>query len=131
MRSAKKRGDKKNRVFRAVPVPSAFIDKLEQVHNIHRIQYFDDMRLNDRLWRFSRTTGWRRMAGVMNKAGLSGVKACSRGLRHSMGVHAASNFVPESRIQKWLGHESLDTTSIYMDMAGLEDRAIAKRMWAA
>ena len=37
--------------------------------------------------------------------------------------------VPETRIRKWLGHESLATTGIYLDVAGPEDRAMAARMW--
>jgi integrase len=32
-------------------------------------------------------------------------------------------------VQKWLGHRSLETTAIYMDLAGSEERQAAEAMW--
>ena len=65
----------------------------------------------------------------MEDAGLVGVKASAKGLRHAYGVQAAMTQVPITRIKTWLGHSSLETTEIYLDVAGAEDRAIAERMW--
>ena len=127
IRSLKKRGELKGRHYRPVPVPGEFIERLADIHGLHS-------RTNDlerRLWTFSRTTGWARMKAVMDAAGLYGEKACAKGLRHGYGVHAAMTQVPETRIKKWLGHESLVTTEIYLDMAAPEDRHMAKKMWAA
>jgi integrase/recombinase XerD len=129
VRSLKKRGVWKGRKFRAIPVPPSFMKKLDKTHGIRRLQTLLAHEESERLWTFCRTTGWLRIRSVMEAAGLSGVKACGKGLRHSYGVHAATAAIPETRIQKWLGHESLETTSIYLDMAGPEDHAMAKRMW--
>jgi len=127
LRSLKKRGDQKGRHFRPVPLPDAFIQRLERVHNIRAVQ--NGSRRGKALWSISRTTAWHRVRTVMRAAKITGIKACGRGLRHAYGVHAATHDVPETRIKKWLGHESLETTEVYLDMAGPEDRKIAARMW--
>ena len=119
--TSKKRGAEKGRHFRQVPVPGAFIERLRSVHNLEAGQ--------SQLWRFSRSTAWRLVNRVMRAARLTGIKASAKGLRHSYGVNAALAAVPETRIKKWLGHASLTTTEIYLDMAGPEDRALAERMW--
>ncbi|MBR9826676.1 MAG: site-specific integrase [Alphaproteobacteria bacterium] len=127
IRSLKKRGEMKGRHYRPVPVPDEFMERLAMLHGLRG----EAARRDERLWSFSRTTGWARMKVVMEAAGLHGEKACAKGLRHGYGVHAAVNRVPETRIKKWLGHESLATTEIYLDMAAPEDRHMAERMWAA
>ena len=117
----KKRGREKGRHFRQVPVPDPFLARIASVHDLSAP--------GARLWRFSRSTSWRMISQVMREAGLSGVKASAKGLRHSYGVTAALSAVPETRIKKWLGHASLAKTEIYMDMCGPEDRQLAARMW--
>lgn len=129
IRSLKKRGRLKNRHFRPIPLPQGFMCRLEEVHDIRLAQSRHDGEDPLRLWNFSRTKGWRLIKTVMEASGITGAKGCSRGLRHAYGVHAAIHEVPESRIKKWLGHESLDTTAIYLDVAGPEDRTLARRMW--
>lgn len=129
LRSLKKRGRLKGRHFRPVPVPMAFIERLGDVHGILANQARPDRGESQRLWTFSRTTGWRLVKTVMEAAGINGARACARGLRHALGVHAAVSEVPETRIQSWLGHASLETTAVYLGAVGFEDRAIAKRMW--
>lgn len=127
-RSLKKRGELKGRHFRAVPIPGAFAADLDRIHGLERAQG-ESRASARRLWRFGRTTAWRRVHAVMGAAGLTGAKACAKGLRHSYGVTAALSHVPETRIKKWLGHASLATTEIYLDVTGPEDRAFAERMW--
>ncbi|MCV6603049.1 MAG: site-specific integrase [Cohaesibacter sp.] len=131
VRSLKKRGDQKGRHFRPIPVPSEFVKRLDDVHNIKSAQARADHGQTSRLWPFGRTKGWRLVKTVMDAAGLTGVKSSARGLRHALGVHAAVNRIPQTRLQSWLGHASLETTSIYIDASGPEDRAIARRMWRA
>jgi len=128
--SLKKRRALKGRHFRIVPLPRPFIEHLVRTHGLSGTTANGGAAAADaRLWPFSRTTGWARMAAVMSAAGIAGPKACARGLRHSFGVNAALRHVPETRIQKWLGHANLATTAIYLDMAALEDREMAQRMW--
>jgi len=128
IRSAKKRGKLKGRHFRPVPLPEAFLNKMEEVHGLRGVHVRDDTG-NMRLWPFGRTKGWRLVKRVMEAAGISGIQSCARGLRHTMGVHAIITNVPETRVQTWLGHASLTTTAIYVNATGPEDRAIAARMW--
>lgn len=66
---------------------------------------------------------------MMMAADTTDAKACARGLRHAYGVRAAMTLLPIARIKSWLGHASLETTEIYLDIAGAEDRALAERMW--
>ena len=129
VRSLKKRGEWKGRHFRSIPVPRPYIDHLDEIHQLRRALTQPDSGGDMPLWRFSRTTAWRHAHTVMEAAGIDGVRACANGLRHTYGIHAALTKVPETRIKKWLGHASLATTEIYLDMAAPEDRAIARRMW--
>lgn len=126
IRSLKKRSKQKSTQYRPVPIPDHFADRLNQVHSVGIHHMTGSV---ERLWDFSRTTAWHRINTVMKAANIKGAMACGRGLRHSYGVHAALKGIPETRIKKWLGHEHLETTSIYLDIAGPEDRAIAQRMW--
>lgn len=131
VRSLKKRGEQKGRHFRPIPVPSDFVERLDQVHGIREMQANHNQFRPVRLWPFGRTKGWRLMKEVMDAAGLSGVKGSARGLRHALGVHAAVNRVPQARLQFWLGHASPETTAIYIEASGPEDRAMAERMWVS
>ena len=130
VRSLKKRGRQKGRLYRHVPLPRAFLERLDKAHGISAAQAVNDNGAFSRLWSFGRTTGWKRKKAVMTAAGISGVRACARGLRHSFGVHASLSGVPETRIKTWLGHSRLSTTEIYLDLAAPEDRAMMERMWA-
>ncbi len=130
IRSAKKRGALKNNHFRSMPLPHKYIERLDQIHSIQELQCNRDSNTHKILWSFARTKGWRLIKRVMNEAQLYGTKACARGLRHSLGIHAVTNHVPETRLQCWLGHSSLETTGIYVNAVGAEDRLLASRMWS-
>lgn len=130
IRSLKKRGHQRGLLYRHIPMPRAFMRRLDQAHGVRAAQLASDNSTQQRLWSFGRTTGWKRVRAVMMAAGISGVRACSRGLRHSFGVHAALSGVPETRIKTWLGHSRLSTTEIYLDLAAPEDRVMMERMWA-
>lgn len=118
IRSLKKRGKV---VVREIPVPSQLVSALLRGRK-HDCP--------DRpLWSFGRTLAWRRVKDVMAKAGISGLQASPRGLRHGFAVSAVLSGVPLTLVQKWLGHASLTTTAIYADVVGPEERAMASRMW--
>lgn len=82
-----------------------------------------------RLWPWSRTTGYRLVKRIMHEAGITGPQACPRGLRHGFGVAALAAGVPLTLLQRWMGHASLRTTSIYLGVSGAEERAFAERVW--
>jgi len=129
IQSLKKRGDAKGNHFRAIPVPKRFIELLRTVHFVKAKQLFRTGGQHQRLWQMSRSTAWKRVKRVMEEADIHGVRASAKGLRHTYGVHAVLSNVPETRIKKWLGHNSLATTEIYLDVVAGEDRALAERMW--
>lgn len=107
--------------FRAVPVPDALMRELVAL----AIGLGDD----DRLWPWARQTGWRKIRAVMERAAINGPMAMPKGLRHAYGIRAAGENVPPSLIQRWLGHADPDTTAIYINAVGKEERKFAERVW--
>ncbi len=82
-----------------------------------------------RLWTFSRTTGWRIIKGVMKDAGIEGIHATTKGLRHGFGVRGALGKVPVNVIQRWMGHSDPNTTAIYLAVRDDEERELIRRTW--
>lgn len=108
-------------VFRAVPIPDAL---MRQLSHLARAASKDA-----RLWPWARQTAWRKVKTMMDRAGIEGIMASPKGLRHAYGIKAAASNVPPNLIQRWLGHAKPDTTLIYLDAVGIEERQFAKRMW--
>jgi integrase/recombinase XerD len=120
---------RKRGIVRQVPLPRDMLRDLNRFFNL-RILQRDPEPAVERLWAWSRTTAWRRVKEVMAAARISGTPAMPRGLRHSFGVKAFQSNVPPHLVQRWMGHASLRTTSIYGDVMGPDERAFAARMWA-
>jgi integrase/recombinase XerD len=110
-------------VFRSVPVPPTM------VHGIRELHARRAKGRGVRLWPWSRMTGWRAVHAVMQAAGLEGVPASPKGLRHGFGVAAVTAGIPLNLVQKWLGHAQLSTTAVYANAVGAEEKDIARRMW--
>jgi integrase len=121
---------RKRGLVRQVPLPHYLLSQLNQVFRL-RFRQRDPELASARLWTWSRTTAWRRVKEVMATAGVTGTPAMPKGLRHGFGVNAFQASVPPHLVQRWLGHASLKTTSIYGDVMGPEERAFAERMWRA
>ncbi len=115
-------------IVRQVPLPFDLLDEMNAAFELTATQCDPDL-ANERLWRFSRTTAWRYVKQVMSAAGIAGLPATPKGLRHGFGVNAFQANVPPHLVQRWLGHASLRTTSIYGDVIGAEERAFAARLW--
>jgi integrase/recombinase XerD len=115
-------------VIRQVPLPPDLLRGLNHAFKL-RIAQRDPQRSTRRLWTWSRTTAWRYVKAVMAMAGIIGAPAMPKGLRHGFGVSAFQCNVPPHIVQRWLGHASLRTTSIYGDVIGAEERAFAARLW--
>jgi integrase/recombinase XerD len=111
-------------VFREVPAPTELFSVLRQVHGLED--------LSAQLWPLSRCRAWQLVKGIMREAAITaGPHATPRGLRHSFGLHAIRSGVPLNLVQRWLGHASMNTTAIYLQAIGNEEREIAARMWSA
>jgi integrase len=117
-------------VFRAVPVPPEFLEILARVHGLRDARSAPDRGLRMKLWPWSRTTAWRRVCEVMDAAGITGLHAMPKGLRHGFGIKAVTSSVPLNMTQKWLGHAQISTTAIYTNAVGPEEKQVAERMWA-
>ena len=115
--------------FRSVPVPESTIDTLELVHGLRKAQ--KGRKASSRLWRWGRTQGFKHVKAVLAEAGIEGAHASPKGLRHGFGVRAIQKTRNPRLVQKWLGHRSLETTTVYMDVIGQEERDAAQGMWRA
>ena len=110
-------------VYRAVPVPEHHIETLDL--------YLRSMECNDRarIWSWSRTKAWLVVKKMMRDAGITGTCANPKGLRHGFGIAAVQSGIPLNMVQKWLGHSRLETTAIYTNALGPEERSLAARLW--
>ena len=126
LRTLKKKGKNRDKIFRSVPVPESFLDELDM---IHRIKGAKGKAATSPLWRYSRSTAWRRIKAVMSEAAIEGEHANPKGLRHGFGVAHALAKTPLPLLQRWMGHSSAKTTAIYMQATGAEERNLAGAVW--
>lgn len=115
-------------VFRQVPLPEAFLRELDQVHRLRKPKRGEN-RQDWLLWEWSRRTATRRVEEVMAAAGIEGIHATAKGLRHAFAIECLQKGIPLNLASKWLGHASLTTTAIYANALGEEERMIAARLW--
>ena len=110
--------------FRSVPLSPSMMTQLKLVHSLSQPQNDDKQ-----LWPYSRTTAWRRIKVLMEKAGIEGPQASPKGFRHGFGIACIERNIPITVVQKWLGHASPTTTAIYLQVVGPEERSFANRLW--
>lgn len=111
-------------VVREVPVPGDLLNEL-------CAEPFAGRQPGARLWTLSRSRAWQLIKAVMLQAGITeGPHMMPKGLRHGFGIHAIRSGVPINLVQRWLGHARIETTTIYLQAMGAEEREIAARMWA-
>lgn len=115
-------------VFRRVPI-SADTVNLFSIEYAKRIAVGADV-ANELIWNFCRMTAYRHVRSAMHAVGISGLHACPKGLRHGFAIAALEAGVPMNLVQRWLGHARLETTTIYANFVGVEERAFASRLWA-
>jgi integrase/recombinase XerD len=109
--------------FRSVPIPESLVKMLCRLLNKGDP--------SARVWNFSRATAYRLVKDFMQRGGIKGGMACPKGLRHGFAVACLAQKIPLPTVQRWLGHARLETTAIYLDVSGEEERELAKRLWAA
>lgn len=114
-------------IFRSVPVPLELIECLVEVHSLPACGAAETRRL----WTFSRPTAWKRVAAVMSRAGIPPALSKPKSLRHAFAVEAVQKRIALSVVKKWLGHAKIETTAIYADPVGEEERALASLLWEA
>lgn len=107
--------------YRAIPIPAVLLGEL--------LTLAKNRQPDELLWPWSRQKGWRIIKRIMAAAAISGPQAMPKGLRHQFGVDAIGCNVPETTLQKWMGHAKVKNTHIYTVAVGLEERSFAQRMW--
>jgi integrase len=121
---------RRKRVHRLVPLPYDFLVKLDDVHRVKDFQRGKgDGKVTDRIWTFGNTTGWKVIKKVMEVAGIEGVQACPKGLRHSFAIQHQMLKTPETVTAGWLGHADTSMMAVYGRVIGAENRELASRMW--
>jgi integrase len=83
---------RKRGMVRQVPLPRNVIGKLDHTFHLRRRQHDPDS-ASRRIWKWSRTTAWRRVKEVMAAAHVTGTPAMPKGLRHGFGVNAFQSLV--------------------------------------
>jgi len=116
--SLKKR---RRNVFRKIPLPSAYCASL--------LEFIKKNNLQTSIWSKSVRSYSRHIKKVMQDAEIIGPQASAKGLRHSYAVHCITCKIPLTLVQKWMGHASINTTAIYLDIVGPEEREFAQRIW--
>lgn len=111
---------RRSEVYRRIPLLPSFLLALGDYY-----QNISGMKL----WSFSRCTAYRYVKAIMVAAGIYGIQACPKGLRHTFGVNAIKQGVPINKVKAWMGHQSIATTEIYLDVIGVEEREVYGRMW--
>jgi integrase/recombinase XerD len=119
---------RKRGIMRQVPLPPDLVRDLDKTFSV-RVRQRDVELADQRLWPWSRSTAWRYVKRLMAYAEVRGPAATPKGLRHAFGIAAFRSAVPPHLVQRWLGHASLETTAIYGDVAGPEERELASRFW--
>jgi len=120
IRTLKRRRDD---IYRQIPIPELLLSELKKFVTSKCIVNEDE-----NIWPFSKRTGLRTVKKIMRSNNIQGIKACALGLRHGFAVHAVSK-VPQTQVQKWMGHAYITTTALYLNVSGVEERQWAKRLW--
>ena len=115
-------------VIRAIPVPLKLFDWLDEVHDFRSAQ-LDPSRARERLWPWSRTTGWRRVKEVMRLAREPEHVSQPKALRHAFGSQSKLKMISPLILQRWMGHARIETTQIYTTLIGEEERSLARITW--
>jgi hypothetical protein len=114
---------RKRGYFRGVPIPP---DLLRDIG-----AFKPNESTGVRIWPVSRATAYRWIVAKMKEARIEGTKACPKGLRHAHAVACIGRNIPLTVVKKWLGHARLETTAVYLDFSGDEERELAKRLWSS
>ena len=123
-RTLKKKGRNRDKIFRRVPLPAAYLDELDLIHQLKGKRPGNGL-----LWPVSRATAWRKIKGVLELAEIEGAHANPKGLRHGFGVAHALSRTPLPVLQRWMGHSDPKTTAIYMQVIGEEAHQLAGAVW--
>lgn len=119
---------RRNDVYRQVPLPSDLLKSLASYIRYNTMIGKIKSEYHS-LWPFKPRTAYKMINDLMCKCGFSGANASAKALRHAFAIHS-STIVPLTQVQIWMGHSDLETTAIYLQASGIEERRWAEKMWA-
>ncbi len=135
LRSLKKRKtDAKGRIkqpkYRAVPVPTAFLESFDLAFGIRQI-HKRGKGLETPIWDMSRPTANHVIKRVMKCAGITGPQATGKGLRRGFGVAMVTveKRVPIHVLAELMGHSDSKATEIYLQVVGEEKHKLVLDAW--
>ena len=115
--------------FRQIPLSDDYLQALDDAFDL-RMEQKKNRRSREMLvWGWSRKYGWEVVNEVMRKAELHGIHATPKGIRHAFAIACIDKSIPLNMVQKWMGHSSIQTTAIYANAIGQEERKLAARLW--
>ncbi len=131
-----RQGELKAAVFRDVPISKELARSLDMCFEIRKARK-TRKGLDDLLWPnqadpqrpIARTTGWRIIKRALDAAGVEGPQATAKGLRHGYAVAMILGGLDVRILQSRLGHESADTTAIYLQVVGDEAHQLDGDAW--
>ena len=86
-----KTGAKKKPKYREISVSKELIDQLDLKFDV-RLNQRKSREKDKAPWNISRTTAWRTVKRVMNRAGIAGAQATTKGLRHGPFMNLLPSF---------------------------------------
>jgi integrase len=114
--------------MREVPIPPDLMRDIECHFDLAAAQR-DPERGRARLFPWHRSTAWRYVKDVMDSVGITGARACPKGLRHGFGVATLQSGTPLTLVSRWMGHSALSTTSTYLQIFLPEELFFAQKFW--
>lgn len=139
LRTIKKRkkdgkGNIKQAQYRTIPIPEKIMDSVVIAFNIRSKQKKGSKALlwpsKDNLKKpVNAATVYRWVKRNMEASDVTGKKATSKGLRHGFAVHLVTKGVPLVTVKDLMGHTSIQTTEIYLQVMGGEKRKMILDTW--
>lgn len=120
---------RKSGVYRQVPLSDDFLRSLDNSFDLRIMQKRNTRMRNQFIWTWTRRNGYKVIKKIMAKAELEGAYAMPKGLRHAFAIACLDKGLPLNMVQKWLGHRSIETTAIYANAVGQEERKLAAKLW--
>ena len=116
--------------YRDIPVPECFIESLDLVFGIRQKQKKGKDK-NTILWVKCRTTMYRVVKVVMERAGINGAMATCKGLRHSYGISRVTADKPVQLhvLSQLMGHTCSKITEVYLQFRDDEYIKMVNDSW--
>lgn len=131
-----RQGELKAPVFRDLPISKELARSLDMCFGIRKARK-TRKGLDTLLWPnradplrpIARTTGWRIIKRTLDDAEIVGPQATAKGLRHGYAVAMILGGMEVRILKDRLGHESADTTAIYLQVVGEEAHKLDGDAW--